>query len=141
MLLHKFFTTVAYATSVHALSTSFDTKEPLMVPSGASSVFSTLNIDPHMKMRLPERLPRRLDMRYHRLWQNAALTNSYLHRIGQTSSPYCDNCGLQETDEHVTLECPAYPDARCPLQQMTESLNPEPINLDLGTLPPLSGKS
>lgn len=86
-------------------------------------------IDPHLRMRLPERLPRRLETLYHRLRLDAAFTNSYLHRIGQTSNPYCDNCGSPETVEHLILECPAYTDARCRLEQKIKCLNPGPITL------------
>lgn len=88
-------------------------------------------IDPYMRMRLPERLPRRLETLYHRLRLNAAFTNSFLHRIGQTSNPYCDNCGSPETIEHILLECSAYAESRARLQQRIECLQPGPITLSL----------
>lgn len=86
-------------------------------------------IDPELRIKLPERLPRRLETLYHRLRLNAALTKTYLFRLGATSNPYCDNCGSPETVEHVLLECPAYMLARCRLEQKIEHLRPGPISL------------
>lgn len=89
------------------------------------------SIDPYIRTRLPERLPRRLETLFHRLRLNAALTNSYLHRIGQTSSPYCDNCGSLETVEHILLECFAYAESRCCLEDKIHCLHPVPLTLTL----------
>lgn len=87
------------------------------------------HIDPGLRMRLPERIPRKLETLYHRLRLNAALTNSYRHRLGLTANPYCDNCGLPETVEHVLLECPAYIQERTHLAEKIECLNNASISL------------
>lgn len=86
-------------------------------------------IDPELRMRLPEVLPRRLETLYHRLRLNAALTKAYLFRLGVTTNPYCDNCGSPETVKHLLLECSAYIHARCSLAQKLERLSPGPMTL------------
>lgn len=89
------------------------------------------SIDPQIRLRLPGRLPRRRETLFHRLRLNVAFTNAYLHRIGQSTSPHCDNCGAPETVEHVLLECSAYIDARSRLEQRITCLHPGPITLSL----------
>lgn len=86
----------------------------LLVAADPSHCQNTTDLD--SELRLPERIPRKLETVYHRLRLNAALTNSYRHRLGLTANPYC-NCGLPETVEHVLLECPAYSQERSHLAQ------------------------
>lgn len=87
------------------------------------------HVDPTLALRLPERLPRRLETLLHRLRLNVALTHTYRYRLGLTSNPYCDNCGSPETVEHILLECPTYYQARNNLAQKIECLNHSSLTL------------
>lgn len=107
-----------------ALAKEFALKERSRLWSCSATQHSFLhNIDPSLRTRLPEQIPRRLETLYHRLRLNVALTNAYRYRLGQTANPCCDNCGLPETVEHILLECPAYSQARNQLAQKIECLN------------------
>ena len=50
-----------------------------------------------------------------RLRSGHCLTKSYKHKIKLVDSPLCDNCGDEETLQHILLECKQYTEERISL--------------------------
>src|SRR5258705_7424932 len=64
---------------------------------------------------------RSLAVRHTRLRTKHILTRSYLYRIGQVLSPNCPTCLVEETVEHLLIDCPKLNTQRTPIKQWLES--------------------
>lgn len=65
-----------------------------------------------------------------RLWLRVAFTKSFSFRIQMADNPFCDNCGSEETLQHIFCDCPRYNAQRKSLAVALARIDPRPMTAE-----------
>uniref|UniRef100_A0A0K8S7R2 Reverse transcriptase zinc-binding domain-containing protein n=1 Tax=Lygus hesperus TaxID=30085 RepID=A0A0K8S7R2_LYGHE len=92
--------------------------------------FPRTHLQPWFK-QVTENMPKAFYRTITRLRSGHSCCNSNLYRMHLVESPACRACGqLEETNEHIVLECPEYSQARVSLLRGLQKMILNPFNLD-----------
>uniref|UniRef100_A0A146L706 ribonuclease H n=3 Tax=Lygus hesperus TaxID=30085 RepID=A0A146L706_LYGHE len=92
--------------------------------------FPRTHLQPWFK-QVTENMPKTFYRTVTRLRSGHSCCNSNLYRMHLVESPACRACGqLEETNEHIVLECPEYSQARVSLLRGLQKMILNPFNLD-----------